>query len=1124
MTESGRPPPVDRELLKRSRGLRVHLGFSSVGSVMVAVAIIVQASALATGISAMMGTAVFTRGQLTALVIALGVVVALRAGAAGLVELSGTRALRRTREVLRGDLLTHAKVDAAPSDPGIAARRAKAATTGVDELEPYIRAYLPALTSAAVVPLAAGLWILGSDLTSAIIVALTVPLIPIFMVLIGVATQQRVDRRWATVQRLSGHFLDVLVGIPTLRLFGRVETSTEAVRDVSDRYRAVTVATLRVAFLSAFALELIATLSVAVVAVSIGLRLASGSLDLETALIVLLLVPECYLPLRKVGSAFHASQVGVDASAEVSELVGRPMITTGSDAPGEGPIVLDRVVVEREERGGLRVPVSLKAGPGDIVAIVGASGSGKTTVLDVIRGRTAPTSGSVRIGTLTLDRCDHDAWSDRIALINQKPVGIAATVRAEMVCDDQALVDETLRELGLLAYADTPSTQLSGGQRRRVEVARAVAAVRSGRASVVIADEPTAHLDRDGATVVNRMLVGLASVDGATVVVATHDLELASLSTKTIDLTPNAQGRTDGEAGSSSPTEIAPVGSPSMSVSDAGEGAISTRTAVLRVLREAAGLWKRVWGAIGLGTLAEISAVGLAGVAAWLVLRASEQPALASLALAVTAVRGFGIGKGVFRYAERVMTHDVALRTVTKLRATIVSHLGRIAPGGIAHWSRGEVARRVVEDTDKLVDLFARILVPGAAILITTAGSAFIAVAIDPIVGMTMAVGVVGVAIVLPMVAVRSEIAAARPLLRARGVLASDVLEYCTRIDALIGYRVDKREAERITREAHSIDRLELRRGRLRAARAAITAASPAAVAALAALAVYAQGDQPIGPVLGLLIIWPLTVVELAGQLVEVAAESPHVAEAAVRTAEILERPIPAEPDEPLPIDADVARTVMVQGASRWPGQASNAYEDLSFSLEPGGQLSLVGDSGAGKSTVAATLVSFLPLTGGTFWIDDLESTRVAGDDIRTKVTWIEQIPWLADSTIRENLRIADPDASDNLLLEVLGAVRMRRWIEASGNGLDTMVGSGGAKISGGEAQRIGLARALLSGHGVVVLDEPTAHLDTETAKAVVAELLGAFTHRSVIAISHTPIIPDTVTVTVGRPETADRH
>ncbi|MEZ5298052.1 MAG: ABC transporter transmembrane domain-containing protein, partial [Ilumatobacteraceae bacterium] len=391
---AGPNAPLDPALLRRAPALARHLVVAAIAAATLAIVTVAQAEILARAISQLVahprhddqGTAV----------VALLAIGAVRAVSAWVVERSAGRTMATIRLGMRSAVLAHAAADADRTTPGLAAREATVATAGIDRLEPYVRDYLPALCVAVTVPLAAGLRILSVDWISAAIVVVTVPLIPVFMVLIGLMTEQRTQRQWAMLQRLSGHFLDVMEGLPTLRLFGRARAQAEQVRSVADRYRGATMRTLRVAFLSAFALELLATRSVAVIAVEIGLRMANGAFGLHDGLVVLLLAPECYLPLRRVGAGFHAAQAGRDAAADLDQLLERRSLT-GGDRPIErvDSITVRALDVDRAGRPGLLGELELDLRPGEVTAVVGPSGTGKSTTIAALRGRLADRRGDV---------------------------------------------------------------------------------------------------------------------------------------------------------------------------------------------------------------------------------------------------------------------------------------------------------------------------------------------------------------------------------------------------------------------------------------------------------------------------------------------------------------------------------------------------------------------------------------------------------------------------------------------------------------------------------------------------------------------------------------------------------
>jgi thiol reductant ABC exporter CydD subunit len=548
VSDVGRRGPVDLRLVGVVPALRTHLVVIAGVASITAIAVVVQAEALASGlVDLIAGRAASGSATLVTLLLTVAVV---RGAAIAVTEWSAARAMRSMRNEVRRRVLDHAVLDADRATGAIASREATIATTGVDQLEPYVRQFLPALLLAVTVPLVAGARILFADLLSAALIAVTVPLIPVFMVLIGRMTERRTARQWAVLQRLGAHFLDVLEGMPTLRLFGRAEAQRDSVHDVSEQYRATTLGALRIAFLSALALELIATLSVALIAVEIGLRLAGGSLDLATALVVLLLTPECYLPLRRVGASFHAAQAGLDASDDLLELLDRPTFPVGDlAAPTTGGLRVRDVGLVRGGRT-IVAGLELDIAPGTVTAVYGPSGIGKSTLIEACRARLADRSGSITVepddvaagATADVRDLDPASWADQLTVIGQRLVPIATVVfdevRAGTDATDatDAAVLDALAEVGLADLARRRCDELSGGQLRRVQVARAVVAVRSGRARFVFADEPTAHLDAASADAVWSVLRDLARHDRVAVLVATHDDRCRTIADHVVDL------------------------------------------------------------------------------------------------------------------------------------------------------------------------------------------------------------------------------------------------------------------------------------------------------------------------------------------------------------------------------------------------------------------------------------------------------------------------------------------------------------------------------------------------------------------------------------------------------------
>ncbi|MCV7316734.1 thiol reductant ABC exporter subunit CydD [Mycolicibacillus parakoreensis] len=424
-------------------------------------------------------------------------------------------------------------------------------THGLDGLRPYLTGYLPALLLAAVLTPATVVVIACADRQSALLVALTLPLIPLFMVLIGVATADRSATALTTLTLLRARLLDLVAGIPTLRALGRASGPEDRIAELSSAHRHSTMATLRIAFLSALVLELLAALCVALIAVSIGLRLVFGELSLTTGLTVLLLAPDVYWPLRRIGVEFHAAQDGKAAAARAFALIDEPadLPVGGRRVPSDPAVIRlqDLSVASRDRAAPHRVSATLR--PGEITVLTGANGAGKTTTLQVLAGLTAPTGGRVWVGADTLADLDLPAWWRRVSWLSQRPVLVPGSVAANLAIFGElpdvagacaaSGFDRVLRDLpdGLHTRIGRGGVGLSLGQRQRLGLARAL----GSPAAVLLLDEPSAHLDAQAEQHVLAAIVDRAR-SGATVVIAGHRDPLRAIGDQVIEVKASDHG------------------------------------------------------------------------------------------------------------------------------------------------------------------------------------------------------------------------------------------------------------------------------------------------------------------------------------------------------------------------------------------------------------------------------------------------------------------------------------------------------------------------------------------------------------------------------------------------------
>ncbi|WP_097914284.1 MULTISPECIES: thiol reductant ABC exporter subunit CydD [unclassified Streptomyces] len=1130
--------PIDPRLLHYARATRLFLAavvaLGLVGALLVIAQAMLIAEIVVGGFEGGLTVTALRTPLLLLAAVALG-----RALVAWLTELAAHRASAAVKSELRGRLLERA---ARLGPDWLTGQRTGSlvalATRGIDALDDYFARYLPQLGLAVVVPVAVLARIVTEDWVSAAIIVVTLPLIPLFMILIGWATQSQMDRQWQLLSRLSGHFLDVVAGLPTLKVFGRAKAQAESIRTITSDYRRATLRTLRIAFLSSFALELLATLSVALVAVTIGMRLVHGELDLYTGLVVLILAPEAYLPIRQVGAQYHAAAEGLSAAEEIfTVLETEPRASGTEDLPDTLRLELAGVTVRHEGRAEPSLDAaSLTVEPGETVALVGPSGVGKSTLLNVLLGFAVPDEGHVRVGGRDLGDLDLERWRSRIAWVPQRPHLFADTI-AENVrlarpdADDEAVLT-ALRDAGaydfVAALPDGVGTALgedgaglSAGQRQRLALARAFLADRP----LLLLDEPTASLDGESEAGIVDAVRRLAA--GRTVLLVVHRPALLAVADRVVTLEPRSGGPAEPYA-----KALAGVAAPGPAVPEplAGGELLDTRRAdaaaplgttgsrsgqVLARVRESAGAQRgRLTLALLLGSLAVGSAVGLMAVSGWLISRASEEPPVMYLMMAVTATRAFGIGRAVFRYAERLVSHDAVLKLLAELRVAVYRGLERIAPGGLRTTRRGDLLSRLVADVDALQDYWLRWLLPvGTAVVVGTAAAGFTGWLL-PEAGVILAVGLLVAGVGVPLVSGACARRTERQLAPARAALA-------TRVADLLGS----------TAELTVAGALPARQTRLRAADTLLTRiASRAAAAtalggglsalvcgltvvAAAAVAVPAVNDGRLsGVALAVVVLTPLAAFEAVTGLPLAVQYRQRVARSAERVFEVLDAPVPVrepetpaeEPASPFPLE--------VRGLSaRYPGARHDALASLDLTLTRGRRIAVVGPSGSGKTTLAQVLLRFLGASSGTYRLGGVDASALDSDTVRRSVGLCAQDAHVFDSSIRENLRLARPGATDAELRDALSRARLLDWVLALPEELDTPVGEHGARLSGGQRQRLALARALLADFPVLVLDEPAEHLDLPTADALTVDLLDATRGCATVLITHRLTGLDTV-------------
>ncbi|MFF2840434.1 thiol reductant ABC exporter subunit CydD [Paenarthrobacter sp. NPDC057981] len=1025
------------------------------------------------------------------------------------------------KEELRARLLRRSLDDGGPSsvegmnDGGLAIL----ATRGLDALDDYYTQYLPALVNCATVPLLIGARILFADWVSAVVIVLTVPLVPLFMVLIGRHTEDSVRDAQTTLRKLSGHILELAKGLPVLVGLGRASEQRAALEEISEQYRSRTMGTLRTAFLSALALELIATISVAVVAVFIGVRLVAGDMALEAGLLALILAPDCYLPLRELGTAHHASDDGRAALETTNAVLEAPQQQPLPDAAGtgDGEVVVTGLTVTYRGRSAPAVgPLAFIAPKGSITALDGHSGAGKSTVLGVLAGLIGQGPGATVAGRVT------GAGPGTVAWVPQHPVMACETVQQEIELylqgydeDVELAAARVLRNASAGHLAGKHPAELSPGELRRVALARGLARVEAG-ATLLLLDEPTAHLDDASAEAVRRAIESLRG--RATVILVAHDAATRALADHLVQLGRPGQtpgpvtapaGRRAGaveqsaakawDAATGNDAQAVGEGRPDSSAGNSSVGSLKRLVGVLKPVR-----WK--FAAAGIvAVLAALFAVALSGLSGWLIIRASEQPPILYLLGAIVGVRFFGIGRAVLRYCERLLTHNAVFAAMTRLRGVLWATLSHRALSLRRLLQGGNVLGSIVDDVDTLRDLLPRVALPPVT-AIAVGGAAILATGIVlpaalPAVLLTFVLGLA----VAPLLAVLAD----RNAAKAGQHLHAEVLRgIAAALDARaelhannVGEPLISSLAAKDQAATLSAKRSAWAEGLGQAVVVLGCCLSALWAGALSAPAVLDGGVPP--ELVAVIVLMHLALVEPFAGMVSAVRQAPALADVLNKVAasgaldagdgsgtqEEHDDSTRHLPDRPGRQGLELSGA-----AAAWPG-GPTVFAGVDAVAEPGRWLAVTGPSGAGKSTLLSVLLGFLPLSEGT--------AKLTGT-----AAWCPQEAHLFDSTVRGNLLLSRPAGQkpdDDEMYKVLTAVGLDALVRALPGGLDARIGPGGSFLSGGERQRLAMARTLLTGASVLLLDEPTAHLDAASAREMMTILRAGLKDVTVVLVTHNP-------------------
>ncbi|HEY5269958.1 MAG TPA: thiol reductant ABC exporter subunit CydD [Anaerolineales bacterium] len=1032
-----------------------------------------------------------------------------------------------------------------------------AAVEGMEALDAYFSQYLPQLFIAVLVPLSILMVVFPRDPLSGLVLLLTAPLIPIFMYLIGKTAETLTKRQWDTLSLLSAYFLDSLQGLTTLKELGRSREHANSIAEASNRFRDVTLSVLRVTFLSALVLELVATVSTAVVAVEVGLRLLYGQLAFQQALFLLLLAPEFYIPLRMLGLRFHAGMSGATAARRIFEILDAPV--SGDQGSGirdqdSHPLSLSPAsliafenlsyVYPSEAAPALR-DITLEIHAGEHIALVGLSGAGKSTLAALLLRFIHPDCGQITINHEPLAEIPLESWRRLIAWVPQNPYLFHDTLAANLRLARPDATDEQLAAAARAAHLDEfvqslpqgygtvvgeEGARLSGGQAQRLALARAFLK----NAPILILDEPTSSLDPEQEMLVESAIHDL--MHGRTVITIAHRLNtvfqadrifvleqgrlaeegthrellaqggiyyrLVGATGQTVDLTPKSQGHAENYEFVSSDLRGSVVDE---------QPIVHRPSSILRLLGFLNGSWGWVAFSVLLSALTVGSNVCLMGTSAFLISAAALHPELGALQVAIVSVRFFGIARGVFRYAERLTSHNVTFRLLARLRTWFYRALEPLAPARLMEHRAGDLLARIVADVETLENFYIRVIAPPLVATVVTAGMVIFFARYDlPLAWVYLAFMLV-LGIGVPLLSWTLSRRAGTELVSRRAALQSRLVDGIQGLAELLIFGRGTDFSESLVADGKAYSQTQRYLGSLTGFSNALTIllVNLGMLAVLALAIPLVVAGQITGVMLAVLTLSALAGFEAVMPLPLAAQTLSSSLQAARRLFEVVD----AEPmvRESLSVRRDSSSESLTTSHElritnltfSYPGRSQPALQDITFQLTPGKWIAIVGPSGAGKSTLANLLLRFWDYSQGRILLDGHDLHEFAQEDVRRLVSVISQRTYFFNDTIRQNLLLARPTATESEVQNAAQRAQIHEFIVGLPKGYETIIGERGFRLSGGERQRLAIARAFLKNAPIFLLDEPTANLDPLTERHLLDMLFTLTRDQSLLLITH---------------------
>ena len=1030
-------------------------------------------------------------------------------------------------------------------------------TDGLEQVDAYVARYIPQILYAIMIPLIMGIAIVDTLPIIGIILIVTVPLIPFFMILIGKQADRLNKEQWERMSFLSGHFLDVLQGITTLKLFGRAKDQIKVIGRLSEEFKDSTLRVLRVAFLSALVLELVSTISTALIAVYLGLTLLDGEIPFFSAFFILLLAPEFYTPFRQLGAAFHTGMAGKTSILKYEEFMNRqPSLPVGGQSKLQGPIqaieIKDLTFTYEDSENGVQ-HISLEAKRNSPIMLVGESGAGKSTIAHIIGGFLTAPKGAVVIDGLDVCDIDVEWWRQQITYVSQHPHIMKGTLRDVLsfgmnvsdeeiieACKEVQLLDVINRQQdGLDTIIGEGGLGLSGGERQRVALARAF--LRKGQ--VLILDEVTAHLDVKTESIISSAIQRL--MENKIVIIIGHRLqtmhwastlyvlkqgriiqqgsyeELIAVDGYFKDLVTSGLGEFSStieeqlQTGKSFDIQDRDELDHSIPVDKKGAHVVGNNTHTSEVSTSNMGLegWRLLFSVLSPAKWSLVLAliftfltvfmnVGLLTVSAWLLASAALQPGLTYLSLAIVGVRFFGVSRAVCRYFERYTSHRMAFQGLYGLRVWFYAHLEPLAPAILKRFGAGDMLGRIMGDIEVLQFFYLRTLIPPVAAIALTVLVAYGVSTIDSTLVTPIVLSSLVLGLVLPLVVYAHNKQSLTEIGPQQGEYKSLLSDTMDSLEDVISYGNEDLVYHRIQHMMHIVDTNKgvIERG-MNLGNTLFLGGVQITVVIVAILAANALTGAWASVMVAVAAIGTQAWFEALQPMI---AAVHHGAESKVATSRLMalaNEPMPVvDPKAPKPFNAN--RDITFTDVSFGYNQDRCIYEHLRLGIKQGQSVAIVGASGSGKTTLFNMLERLYDY-GGSIHVGDVELKDISIDTWRNALGTITQDTYIFHASFEDNIRLARPDASAADLERAIERASLRSVVDRLPAGFNTIVGSGGHGLSGGERQRVALARLFLRNPQIVLLDEPLEGLDQVTRKALHCDLMEYVKDKTCLYITH---------------------